>query len=220
MSDEKRKHKKHHTVRPYFTVSLCFVLISLIVALPLSIALMHYSVQTVHKAQGIYVRQIGDIELNDKAYKPDTQSEGSIALPKTHAGDKVAVLTSEAAGINCAVYFGQNRISRREGVGLSAEHSLMGREGIALIRGNVSGAFRSLDRLEKGDTVTLLSNWGSFTYKVKDITVSKEIPSDEAGETLVLATQRDKDAFAIYSEEFLTVICEKVSGPVLEEVAK
>lgn len=220
MADEKKNNKKHYTVRPYITTPLVFVLIALLVVAPMCFGLLHYAVNTVHKAQTVYIRSVADISLKDESYQPANDTEGTVKLPAIYVGNKIAQLTCEEAGINCSVYYGNNRVARREAAGLSTQHQLMGESGTVLIGGDTAGAFRNLETVKKGDTVVLRSNWGTFTYRVTGRKVLAEEPESEGKELLLLTTQKDKDAFADFSKEKLYVICEKVSGPQLGEVKR
>lgn len=187
----KKHHKKHRVVLPYIKTPIIYVLISMIIAVPVMLGLMYYAVNTVHKAQDVLVKDYYDVEVVD-----DNNPNDQIELCECFG-----TLSCKDVGLNTAVYYGINRVSMRDGVGMSTSSALEEHIDIA---GYPSGAFRALYDIEIGDTIELDSVAGDMFYEVVDISV-KEVNTPVDGSTLVLCTAKDTSPFSFYDNERLFV---------------
>ena len=216
--NKKRKTKrKHHTIKPYFTNPLIYFLLSMIIVIPIALLLLRYSISFVHKAQPSFDYSISDIEINDSAYKENVYDSGTVSRPVLHAGDKVGELQCREAGLSCNVYYGENRISVRNGAGMKTD-ILPGDTGICEMFGERSNAFRAVKNLKVGDTIKLNTSWGKFTYSVSDVVVDTQPPEDTMPQSLLLICAGSDKVFSNLNEEKLYVLADIESGPQLEEV--
>lgn len=206
MSKKKKNHKKHSTVSPYFRTPLTFLVISMIIIIPLSFGLLKLAVNTVHKAQKTLVFSAADVAIDRDNYK---MSEEIKDIPKINSCQKIGRIECKNAGLNTEVFMGNNRVSRREGAGLSFNAAMPGQDKEIKVFGNALGAFKALYNVKAGDVISFETGWGIFSYKVSEIVVSKEAPKDSGKERLVLITAKSKEPFAAFSEEELYVIAEK-----------
>ncbi len=217
MSDNKKKtQKKHHTVREYVLTPIVFVLISLIVVLPLSFALLKFSISTAHKVYSSFSMTSYDFRLDDSTYTKSGVKNGTVTIPSIKYGDKIGELKIRKAGIETSVYYGRNIVSAKYGAGLKTSEKLPGQNGTVEIYANVSGAFSSLNKLEVGDEIKLSTSWGEYVYTVSDVTVDIDMPEAIFPQTLLLYTANDSKVFSTLNEEKLFVLSECKSGPQAE----
>ena len=218
MSETKKKkhHKKKRVILPYITRPIIYLLISLVFIVPVCFGMLNMSVGVVHKAQQTLSKSISDIQLNDSDYTPSDKMAGTAELPALKAGGKIGVVSCDTAGLECSVYYGNNRVSYRGGAGLSSEDSLPGLGGEVLIYADASGGFKALENVEIEDIITFTTSWGVYKYEVTDFGISKNPPAVNERETLVLLTQSSKKAFALFSGEKRYVTADYISGPKAE----
>lgn len=216
--NKKRHHrKKKCAVIQYFTLPLIFTLIAMIVIAPTCFGGMKIAISTVHDAQKVLTKDFNDVEpIFD--YEPSNVKTGSVEIPSITVAQKIGVISCKRAGLYTDAFYGINRVSLRNGAGVDSTGKLCGNGSAVQVYGYVSSSFKALPNLEIGDIVSFETLWGSYSYKVKAISVSKNVPSLSGKEQLVLATEKDKQAFSSFDDEKLYVVCDKVTGPNAEEV--
>ncbi len=219
MAENTKKHKKHNIVRQYFTTPVIFVLISLVAAVPLALVMLHFSVIAVHKAQNNYVAKVADYTVSAENYTPSDVKSGEVAVPELYGFSKLGDLSCDKAGLNTAVYYGNNRASFREGAGLSTDKKIPGEGGAVVVSANSTGAFRALYNVKNGDIITFVTSWGVYKYKVFDVSVGTVNPSVKE-ETLYLSTAASKSAFSVYDSGKYIVSAHLISGPTVKGGAK
>lgn len=99
-------------------------------------------------------------------YSGETSETGEIIRPKF--GELYATLTSEAIGLDIPVYWGSNSELLEHGACHSSGSVIVGAEGNSVISGHVDTFFTDLEKLKAGDIVTVMTNYGKFTYKVRE----------------------------------------------------
>lgn len=214
---KKRHRKKHYTVLPYISTPAIFVLVSMIVVVPVLIFGMNTAVKTVHKAQEVLVQDYNDVEaITD--YTPSGITDGTVNIPRLYTSQKLGVITCDDAGLKADAYYGTNRVSLRNGVGVEAGNMLCGQGGRVNVYGNNSTYFKALENVSVGDMIKFETLWGTYTYTVKTVTVASKYKNDSSNEVLCLVSAKDKSAFASYDSEKLIVVADYVSGPSAEEV--
>lgn len=171
--------KKHHTVLPYITTPLIFVVISMVVVAPILAGGLNFAVDTVHEAQ-----QVLSIGNNDRV-----------------AGDKVASIRCRRIGLNADVYSGINRVSLRNGCGMTDDEN-----GIR-IAGYSSSVFKPLLNTKMDDVFTITIGDEETMYRVVD--VSNEL-KDANDDCIVLCTTKDNAPFSYYDSERLFVTAKEV----------
>ena len=214
------KSKKHHAVLPYITTPLVFILISMVFIIPISLGLLKFAVNPVHKAQQTLVMTVAEIETDSSDYVAAENESGTVSVPWFDAGKKLGELTCSPAGLSCDVFMGHNRVSDRSGAGLSYEAAKCGQGRDVRVYANATGAFKSLYNVKTGDEIVFQTSWGLYKYKVSVITEAKEPPEETGSERLILSTATSREPFAALSGNKLYVIADFVSGPKAEEVQK
>lgn len=212
------KNSKTDWLRHGATV-LIFILLAGIISLPVWIFGVKYVVDTVHIAQGKLVMDESDLQLKEN-FQPMPDTFGIVEKPEVVGGEHFAQLTADKIGLDCAVYYGANRICMRAGAAASTAYSLPGFEKATILSGYNTTVFQNIDQLEKGDVLKLSTEWGQFTYRVTDTAVKASDASINTAvaerEKLILFCTYPKTPFANLQDTRYYVFCEKASGPAVE----
>ncbi|MDE5854564.1 MAG: class D sortase, partial [Ruminococcus sp.] len=99
-------------------------------------------------------------------YSGETSESGEIIRPKF--GELYATLTSEAIGLDIPVYWGSNSELLEHGACHSSSSVIIGDNGNSVISAHVDTFFTDLEKLKEDDIVTVKTNYGKFTYKVRE----------------------------------------------------
>ncbi|MBQ8688402.1 MAG: class D sortase [Ruminococcus sp.] len=124
----------------------------------------------------------------DTTYEGETASEGEAVIPAF--GEQYAMLEIEAIDLSVPVYWGSNAQLLERGAVQTTASAVAGAGGNAVIDAHVNTFFRDLNKLETGDTVTLYTQYGRFTYEVNQLIEFKEtdkkyvLPTEEEQLTL------------------------------------
>lgn len=102
----------------------------------------------------------------DTSYSGKTYEKGSIEFPKF--GEKYAIIKTNALEGEIPVYWGSTDELLEKGACQSSASTVIGKTGNSVISGHVDTVFSGLDKIKKGDKITLYTNYGRFTYKVTD----------------------------------------------------
>lgn len=225
MSDEKSKEsKKENLFNKYFiyifsflAIALAFTVIGLfIVNAPASNA--------VHQLEDSFKMRVRDVELDDSTYFPNVpdaaETENNETAFQVKLGNKIANVSIESCGLNCGVYYGANRASMRNGVGLSAVPESIGSNGrlnnssVLVIKGYDETYFSSLKYAEIDDIVTLDSNFSpAVQYRIVDAKyVSADVdPYDNEEEAMLVLCSICSD-FSEHSGERYCVFARLMNG--------
>lgn len=200
--DEKSVHTKRRKgpVYPYIYRSLSFVLISLFVFAPLMMIGLDMAKSTVADAQAYLKIGYNDVSVDDSS----NNKTGKDFIDSIRIGSLLGTVSCERIGLNEKVYYGDNRVSRRNGVGLNSKSYLFGMGGPSKIAGYNSSSFKTLYNAKQGDIITVESNLGTFKYKVYKTTVAKKAET-VIGDNLMLATSKSTDAFSYFADEHFYV---------------
>ena len=199
---EKSVHTKRRKgpVYPYIYRSLSFVLISLFVFAPLMMIGLDMAKSTVADAQTYLKIGYNDVSVDDSS----NNKTGKDFIDSIRIGSLLGTVSCERIGLNEKVYYGDNRVSRRNGVGLNSKSYLFGMGGPSKIAGYNSSSFKTLYNVKQGDIITVESNLGTFKYKVYKTTVAKKAET-VIGDNLMLATSKSTDAFSYFADEHFYV---------------
>lgn len=199
---EKPVHTKRRKgpVYPYIYRSLSFVLISLFVFAPLMMIGLDMAKSTVADAQTYLKIGYNDLSVDDSS----NNKTGKDFIDSIRIGSLLGTVSCERIGLNEKVYYGDNRVSRRNGVGLNSKSYLFGMGGPSKIAGYNSSSFKTLYNAKQGDIITVESNLGTFKYKVYKTTVAKKAET-VIGDKLMLATSKSTDAFSYFADEHFYV---------------
>lgn len=206
---KKHKRKKHFTVYPYFNYAILYVLISMVVVIPILVFGLNSAVNTVHNAQKVLVRDLYDWSL-DNTY--DEKNESNY-LEDIYNGKLIGTISCSRAGIYEKVYYGTNRVTMRDGAGLSTNSYLPGNGGCTSIAGYASSSLKGLYDVHKGDVIVLETYWGTFKYSITDIYEAEALEKTE-GDKIALATFTSTDAFACQNGKMLYVVGDLISKEV------
>ncbi|MBR7060235.1 MAG: hypothetical protein IKI34_00665 [Eubacterium sp.] len=196
------KMKKERGVIPYITNSLIYVLISLVIILPLFIGFVNKSVDAVHNVQNSLTADFYDYEVYSERFDNKTlsYSEGKIGIC-----EKVGVLKCESVGINQNVYFGINRVSLRNGVGLSTESKFGESDSKLILAGYSIGALKGLSNIQEGDTVSFETTDKIYEYTVLSNVLGEYSEDDNAN--LVVSCDDKNYAFSAMGKDNRYVSC-------------
>lgn len=207
-----KEEKSVHTKRrkgpayPYIYRSLSFVLISLFVFAPLMMIGLDMARSTVADAQTYLKIGYNDVSVDDSS----NNKTGKDFIDSIRIGSLLGTVSCERIGLNEKVYYGDNRVSRRNGVGLNSKSYLFGMGGPSKIAGYNSSSFKTLYNAKQGDIITVESNLGTFKYKVYKTTVAKKAET-VIGDKLMLATSKSTDAFSYFADEHFYVYAKLIA---------
>lgn len=211
----RKSHRKNHfAVLPYIVTPIIFVLISLIAVVPACVHMMNMAIDTVHTAQETLSIGLNDVEAKNEY--SGVQTDGKASKPSDIS--KFGEIICENAGLKADAYYGINRVSLRNGAGVSSEAALPGDNGVVNVYGYASDSFKALKYVEAGDIITFETGWGVYYYEVTDVSTSEEAPVLTADQGLVLASAKNNDAFSCFDDAKLYVVAELISEASEEEV--
>ena len=145
-------------------------------------------------------------------YSGDTYEEGEFIRPKF--GEMYAILTSSAFDLQIPVYWGSNSELFEHGACQSTGSIIIGDKGNSVISAHEDTYFADLYKLQKGDNITLKTNYGEFSYSVTETISFNKSDSKyvSPSETSKLTLYTCKKNVLGSSDERIGVICEPVSN--------
>lgn len=156
------------------------------------------------ESSGLIIRENEIVE----EYSGTTTENGEFIRPKY--GELYAIIKSESLSLDVPVYWGSDIELFERGACQSTGSVLVGDKGNSVISAHEDTFFAELKDLGKGDELTINTNYGVFTYKVKEtISFKKDsnkyvVPSDETKLTLYTCKKNVLGS----SDERIGVICE------------
>lgn len=99
-------------------------------------------------------------------YDGETSETGEIIRAKF--GERYATLSCDVMELEIPVYWGSNSELLEHGACHSSGSVIIGDKGNSVISAHVDTYFADLDKLKEGDIVTVKTNYGKFTYKVRE----------------------------------------------------
>jgi len=129
-------------------------------------------------------------------------------------GEMYAKLSIPTCGINLSVYYGDNEKILDVGVGHFSGSYFPGQgKGILYTTHNTTDKLYNLKNIKVGDRVSVLTNFGEFSYKVTDTKVIKDTDKGKANieskkELLMIYTCYPFDQEG-YTDERYMVYCER-----------
>lgn len=155
-------------------------------------------------------------EIDTESSNSQTFEKGKVVPPKF--GEQYAILECKDIELKVGVYFGVNSELLALGACQSSNSAILGMGGNTVIDAHVNTFFSDLHNMEVGDTVTLYTEYGNFTYKVKE-----QIAFEKTDKRYV--TKTEEDCLTLYtckaqvlgnSDERIGVRCELVSQEFYE----
>lgn len=205
MSDEKHKmhkHKGRQSVLPeYFLTTFIFVIIMLALSIAAISAAMEPVSEIVHKVENAASKYVRDVAL--------TENNNDSVIDY---GEHIADIACENTGLNFKVFYGANRVSFREGAGLSAEYALFGEGKTVVIAGYDKTYLSALKSTEKDDIITVAADDKIYEYKVTRVAVldkSADLVRDESSDSLVIYSMFSD--FSANSDKRFCVFADKIN---------
>ena len=136
-------------------------------------------------------------------------------------GEQYGVLSCEAIDLYVPVYWGATSELLELGACQTTASAIAGAGGNAVISAHVNTFFNRLDELQTGDTLTLYTNYGRFTYAVQ-----KSIQFENTDKQYILPT--DQEQLTLYtcamqvfgsSTKRIGVVCDCISTEFYETEA-
>ncbi len=171
MSEKKRNSPLLHIATPFIVLALCTGITAAALIKPYDKLKMYLNIAFMDTlksepggdASGLVIKDNKIIE----DYSGKTSSTGEVIRPKF--GELFAMLKSEAFDVDVPVYWGSGSELLELGACQSTGSAVPGTEGNAVISAHVDTFFSGLDKLDIGDKITLSTNYGEFTYIVKEL---------------------------------------------------
>lgn len=100
-------------------------------------------------------------------YSGKTSETGEPVRPSF--GELYAIVSTDALGINVPVYWGTTPELLEHGACQSSSSAVFGTNGNSVISAHVDTYFADLSDIKAGDSVTVYTNYGKFTYTVSEL---------------------------------------------------
>lgn len=165
----KNKSLIFYFIMPFFILIFCGAVIFLMLIQPYDRVKTYFRIGfmdntvTIPEKNGIAGLNIVQTDI-DTEYSGDVYEKGKIEIPEF--GTQYAVL--ETADLYVPIYWGSGSELLEMGGCNAPSSALIGAEGNTVISAHVNTFFHDLNKLKAGDTVTLYTNYGKFTYIVKN----------------------------------------------------
>jgi len=121
--------------------------------------------KTIPQSSGIAGLNIVKTDIKTD-YSGETKKEGMV--PFAEYGSQYAVLECKALNMYVPVYFGGGAELLEQGACNSSASALIGSGGNTVISAHVNTFFSNLSDIKKDDIVVLYTDYGRFTYKVRE----------------------------------------------------
>lgn len=134
------------------------------------------------------------IDLEQKNVQETTINEDNKIKNYPEYGTQYATIEIPKIDVNLPVYFGDTLEILKNGVGHSSGSYFPGEGGSIIYMGhNSKKVFRRFSELQKGNEITVKTNYGEYKYKIYDMQLIKETDIDK------LPIQKDKEILMIYT---------------------
>ena len=134
------------------------------------------------------------IDLEEKQTAPTIIGENNKLENYPEYGTQYATIEIPKIDVNLPVYFGDTLEILKKGVGHSSGSYFPGEGGSIIYMGhNSKKVFRRFSELQKGNEITVKTNYGKYKYKIYDMQLIKETDVDK------LPIQKDKEILMIYT---------------------
>ena len=201
---KKGKKKKDRGIIPYITTPLIYCLVSLVVILPMFVSFVSTCVKTVHNVQEKLVIDYNDISVNTERFDDKSLVYDASVISTC---EKIGTLKCERIGLCTDVYFGVNRVSLRNGAGLSSESSFDEYKSKLDIAGYSTAAFKGLYNIKEGDIIVFETTDKVYEYRVISNKVETS-PESRYSSGMILSCDKESKAFSAYNSKKRYVVAE------------
>lgn len=162
-----------HIITPFIVCLVCLGILATAVIKPydklkvyLNLAFMDdLKITPDGSTQGLVIREN---EIKEEVPPEESVSDtGEVIRPQF--AELYAMIKSDAFELDVPVYFGSNSELFERGACQSSGSVLVGEEGNTVISAHEDTFFSELSSLVVGDVITVSTNYGKFTYTVKEL---------------------------------------------------
>ena len=139
-------------------------------------------------------------------------------------GEQFGELIIEDCSIDNNLFFGDGNVALRNGVGIYNGSFIPGYGKTILVAGHNNTYFNGLKNAKAGQTVTIKTSYGNYTYEITDTAVKKatdtsayDLSANE--ENLIMYTCYPFDELGLTDQRFF-VYAKYVSGPQIDKTSK
>ena len=168
--DKKAKNRLIHITTPFILALICGSVTAGAMIKPYDKISMYMNLAFMDELKSSPEDADSGLEIKDNDIITDfsglTSSKGEVIYPSF--GEMYAMLDSKALETSVPVYWGSSSALLDRGACQSTGSVVAGGEGNTVISAHVDTFFASLDKMKEGEKVTLQTNYGEFTYVVKE----------------------------------------------------
>ncbi len=234
MNNSRRRHTKISGKSFIIFPAIFFVIIYLLIYLALtpylsliSAAAMMFSDEPIDYSaeyNSIFVPVPTEPQQDNNTQSEPTNKTipiSEIQYPKT--GEQFGELVIEDCSIDNKLFFGDGNIALRNGVGVYNGSFIPGYGKTILVAGHNNTYFNGLKNAEVGQTVTIRTSYGNYTYEITDMAVKNaddtsayDLSADY--ENLIMYTCYPFDEIGLTDKRYF-VYAKYVSGPQIDKTA-
>lgn len=210
-----------HILAPFFVAAICASVVTVALIKPYDKLKMYADIAFMDKLKtdpsgdsGLVIRDNTIVS----EYTGKTSSTGEVIRPKF--GELYAELKCDRFDVDVPVYWGSKPELLDMGACQSSGSVVIGTEGNAVISAHVDTFFAKLSDLKKDDIITINTNYGVFTYKVKELISFNStdrkyvVPSEETKLTLYTCK---RDVLGNTNQR-VGVVCEPIKSEFYTDV--
>ncbi|MBR4626422.1 MAG: class D sortase [Ruminococcus sp.] len=212
MTNSKKKSIVLHAVTPLIVAALVCGILMIAMIKPYDRAKVYLHIAFMDElktdpdniSSGLIIRDNRIIE----DYSGEFTYSGELIRPKY--GEMYAIIKSSSLSLDVPVYWGSDIELYERGACQSTGSVLVGDKGNSVISAHEDTYFSELSGLKKGDTIEIRTNYGIFTFKVKQLISFKRdnnkyvVPTEDTRLTLYTCKKNVLGS----SDERIGVICE------------
>ena len=204
---EKTKKYKKGVFKNYLVYILSFLAIGLI-AMVIAITVVNKpATDFVHRVEKTLSMEIRDVEIKN------SYSNSKDGKDNPEYGDLMGNVTIEGCGLNCNIYYGDNRVSYRNGAGFDENTAQFGTGKVSVITGFDETYFSALEYVQEGDIVTVTVGDERYSYSVTDTEyIDTDTMAYQSENMDMLVLRSICSDFSDHGGEYLYVFAQRIDG--------
>ena len=193
MSEKKKSRAGLHIITPFIVGAICCGITAAAMIKPYDKLKVYLNLAFMDE---LHTDPDGDTGLVIKEneitsdYSGETSQTGKVVYPSF--GEMYAVIKCDKMATDVPVYWGSKQELLEKGACQANSSSVIGNEGNSVISAHVDTFFADLASLEVGDELTVNTNYGTFTYTVRELiefsTTDKKYVTQKTDTRLTLYT--------------------------------